>query len=69
MDILSLFVVLPVLTIIALAFTKGLKQARIVSMVGSLFQLGMAVNLVIAYFKERAINDSIMAYSTIVAPF
>ena len=63
MDILSLFVVVPVLTILALAFTKGLKQARIVSMVGSLFQLGMAVNLVIAYFKERAVNNSIMVFT------
>ena len=46
MDILSLFVTVPVLTILALVFTKGLKQARIVSMVGSLIQLGMAINLV-----------------------
>jgi len=63
MDILSLFVVVPVLTIIALSFTKGLKQARLVSMVGSMFQLGMAINLVIAYFKERAVNDSIMIFT------
>ena len=63
MDILSLFVVVPVLTILALAFTKGLKQARQVSMVGSIIQLGMAVNLVIAYFKERAINDNIMVFT------
>ena len=63
MDILSLFVIVPVLTIIALLFTKGLKQARLVSMVGSIFQLGMAINLVIAYFKERAINDSIMVFT------
>ena len=63
MDILSLFVVVPVLTILALAFTKGLKQARQVSMVGSIIQLGMAVNLVIVYFKERAINDNIMVFT------
>ena len=63
MDILSLFVVVPVLTIIALVFTKGLKQARLVSMVGSMFQLGMAINLVFAYFKERAVNDSIMVFT------
>ena len=63
MDILSLFVVVPVLTIIALVFTKGLKQARLVSMVGSIFQLGMSINLVFAYFKERAINDSIMIFT------
>ncbi len=63
MDILSLFIVVPVLTIIALVFTKGLKQARIVSMIGSLIQLGMAINLVFAYFKEKAINDNIMVFT------
>ncbi|NQV78607.1 MAG: NADH-quinone oxidoreductase subunit M, partial [Lutibacter sp.] len=63
MDILSLFVVVPVLTIIALVFTKGLKQARLVAMVGSMFQLGMAINLVFAYFKERTINDGIMVFT------
>ena len=63
MDILSLFVTVPVLTILALVFTKGLKQARVVSMVGSLIQLGMAINLVFAYFKEKAVNDSIMVFT------
>lgn len=69
MDILSLFVVVPVLTIIALVFTKGLKQARIVSMVGSLVQLAMAFNLLYAYLKERAINDSIMLFTKDVVWF
>jgi len=63
MDILSLFVVVPVITILALVFAKGLKQARLVSMVGSMVQLGMAINLVFAYFKERAINDGIMVFT------
>ena len=63
MDILSLFVIVPILTIITLVFTKNLKLARQVSMVGSIFQLGMAINLIIAYFKERAINDSIMVFT------
>ncbi|MEX1382392.1 NuoM family protein [Lutibacter sp.] len=63
MDILSLFVIVPVLTILLLGFTKGLKQARIVSMVGSIIQLGMAINLVFAYFKERAINKEIMVFT------
>jgi len=69
MDILSLFVVVPVLTIMALVFTKDLKQARLVSMVGSMFQLGMAINLVLAYLKERAINDSIMIFTKDVVWF
>jgi NADH-quinone oxidoreductase subunit M len=63
MDILSLFVVVPVLTILVLGFTKGLKQARLVSMVGSIIQLGMAINLLFAYFKERAINKDIMVFT------
>ena len=63
MDILSLFIIVPVLTILALVFTNGLKQARITAMVGSFIQLGMAFNLVVAYFKERAVNDSIMLFT------
>lgn len=63
MDILSLFVIVPVITILTLVFTKGLKQARQVSMVGSFIQLGMAINLVFAYFKEREINDNIMVFT------
>jgi len=63
MDILSLFIIVPIITILVLVFTKDLKQARVVSMVGSVVQLGMAVNLVFAYFKEKAINDSIMVFT------
>jgi len=63
MDILSLFVIVPALTILTLVFTTGLKQARLVSMAGSLVQIGMAINLVFAYFKERAINNSIMVFT------
>ncbi len=63
MDILSLFVIVPVLTIFALVFTKGLGQARLVAMAGSIVQLGMAINLVFAYFQERAINNSIMVFT------
>ena len=69
MDILSLFVVVPVVTMLALVFTKGLKQARIVAMVGSMIQLGMSINLVFAYFKERAVNDSIMVFTKDVVWF
>ncbi|MGB5363348.1 MAG: NADH-quinone oxidoreductase subunit M [Aureibaculum sp.] len=63
MDILSLFIIVPIITIIALLFTKDLKQARFVSMVGSLFQLGMAINLVFAYFNEKLVNDNIMVFT------
>ena len=63
MDILTLFVVVPVLVILALVFTRDLKQARIVSMIGGLIQLGMAINLMFAYFRERAVNDSVMLFT------
>jgi len=63
MDIISLFIIVPLLTILVLVFTKGLKQARIISMIGSIIQFGMAINLVFAYFKERAVNDAIMVFT------
>jgi NADH-quinone oxidoreductase subunit M len=69
MDILSLFILVPIITILALVFTKGLKQSRIISMIGSLIQLGMAINLVFAYFKERAINSDIMVFTKDVVWF
>ncbi|MBK5214362.1 MAG: NADH-quinone oxidoreductase subunit M [Flavobacteriaceae bacterium] len=62
MDILSFFVIMPVLAIIALVFTKGLKQARMVAIFGGLLQFAMAINLLFAYFKERSVNDSIMVF-------
>jgi NADH-quinone oxidoreductase subunit M len=63
MDILSLFITVPIITVLALVFTKGLKKARLVSMIGSVIQFGMAINLVFAYFKERAVNDTIMVFT------
>ncbi|AKQ45151.1 NADH dehydrogenase [Rufibacter radiotolerans] len=63
MDILSLFVVFPILVITALVFTKGLSRARLVSMVGSLIQLGMAIHLLYAYIQERAVNESVMLFT------
>ncbi|EMR03289.1 NAD(P)H-quinone oxidoreductase chain 4 1 [Cesiribacter andamanensis AMV16] len=63
MDILSLFVLVPVLVVVALVFTKGLPQARLVSMVGGLVQLGMAINLLFAYLRESAVNSSIFLFT------
>jgi NADH-quinone oxidoreductase subunit M len=63
MDILTLFLIVPLITIIALVFSKGLKQSRIVSMIGSIVQLGMAINLMFAYFRERAVNNDIMVFT------
>ncbi len=62
MDILTLFVLVPVLTILILVFTKNLPQARLVSLFGSLVQLGMAINLFFAYSRERIVNSDIMLF-------
>jgi len=69
MDILSLFIVIPLITVLALVFANGLKQSRIISMIGGFVQLGMAINLVFAYFKERGGNDSIMVFTKDVVWF
>ncbi len=63
MDILSLFIIVPLITVLALIFAKGLRQSRIISMIGSIVQFGMSINLVFAYFKERAVNDNIMVFN------
>ncbi len=63
MDILSLFITVPVLTIVALLFAKSLRHARQVALVGSVIQVAMAVNLVFAYFREKATNDAIMVFT------
>jgi len=69
MDILSLFIVIPIITILALVFTKGLKQARIAALIGSVIQFAMAVNLVFAYINERAVNEGIMVFTKDVVWF
>ena len=63
MDILTLFLVVPLITVAGLMFTRNLQQVRIVSLIGSLVQLGMAFNLIFAYMRERAVNDSIMLFT------
>lgn len=63
MDILSLFITVPVLTIVALLFAKSLRHARQVALFGSVVQVAMAINLVFAYFREKATNDAIMVFT------
>ena len=53
MNILSLFVLIPVLTIIAILFTSNMKQTRIVSAIGMGIQLIVAGILVYMYLAER----------------
>ncbi len=53
MSILSLFVVVPLLTICGIMFTKNLKQTRLVSAIGMGIQLVLAFLLVFLYLAER----------------
>ncbi len=62
MDMLTLFLVVPFITVLALIFSKNLKQARTIAMMGSFIQLGMAINLIFAYIKERATHTDIMLF-------
>ncbi len=62
MDILSLFVIVPIITVIVLGFAKDLKQARVISLIGMLVQFGMSINLIFAYIKERSVNTDMMVF-------
>lgn len=57
MNILSLFVVVPVLTMIAIGFTRNMKQTRVVSAIGMGIQLLLAAYLIFAYLGERAAGN------------
>jgi len=63
MDILTLFVVVPLLTVLVLVFAKNLKQVRLISLVGMAIQFAMSINLIFAYLKERAVNKDIMVFT------
>jgi NADH-quinone oxidoreductase subunit M len=53
MDFLSLFVIIPVLTVLAIGFTKNFKQARVASAIGMSVQLILAAILIVLYLQER----------------
>ncbi len=53
MNILSLFVIIPLITMFALMATKGFKQARLVAAIGMGIQLILAAILVFMYLNER----------------
>ncbi len=54
MDILTLLVTIPLLTVVALMFAKDFKQARVVAAIGMGLQFVQSVYLVFAYLGERA---------------
>jgi NADH-quinone oxidoreductase subunit M len=58
MNILSFFVIIPLITVFALMATKGFKQARVVAAVGMGIQLIMAAVLVFMYLGERSAGNT-----------
>ncbi|MCX6230650.1 MAG: NADH-quinone oxidoreductase subunit M [Bacteroidetes bacterium] len=53
MDILSLFVIIPVLTVLAIIISRNAKNTRVISAIGMGIQLLMAAYLIFAYFAQR----------------
>ncbi len=51
---LSLLIILPLLTSIAVLFCRADKQVKMVAFAGSLAQLGLVISLLFQYTKERA---------------
>ncbi len=63
MDFLSLFVIIPVLTVLAIGLTKNFKQARVASAIGMSVQLILAAILIVLYLQERnAGNTAVMLF-------
>jgi NADH-quinone oxidoreductase subunit M len=62
---LSLLIILPLLTTIAILFCKGLKQVRTVSLIGATAQFISSLGLLLEYRQERAAgNDSQFLFQT-----
>jgi NADH-quinone oxidoreductase subunit M len=59
---LSLLILVPLITAIALLLVKGLKQVRSVALAGSLLQLILVFDLLFQYFKEKAHNTAAMLF-------
>jgi len=54
---LTLFLLFPLFTALAILFAQNLKQIRSIALAGSLLQLGLAVKLLLAYNAERAAGN------------
>ena len=63
MDILSFFVIIPVLTVLGIVFCRDNKHVRIVSAIGMGIQLILAAVLIFSFLAERkAGNTSAFLY-------
>lgn len=58
MNILTLFVVIPVLTVFAIGFSKTMERIRVVAAIGMGIQLLLAAYLVFAYLGERSAGNT-----------
>jgi len=58
MDILSFFVIIPLITIIAILFSKSNKEVRVASAIGMGMQLILAAVLIYMYLSERASGNT-----------
>ncbi len=55
---LSLLIILPLITAIALLFCRGLKQVRTVTLFGSIAQLVLSLTLLTNYWQERTAGNT-----------
>jgi len=55
---LSLLILLPLLTAMAILFSNGLKQIRVIGLLGSIAQLSLAGWLLKLYLNERAVGNT-----------
>ena len=58
MNFLSLFVLIPILTMCGLFFSKNLQQIRVAVATGASLLLALAVGLVFAYLGERGAGNT-----------
>ena len=58
MDILTSLIFIPILTVLVLLFSKGLKNIRVIAAVGMTIQLFQSIRLVFIYLAERASGNN-----------
>ena len=56
--LLSLLIIFPFLTVLAILFCKGLKQVRMVSLIGASAQFIFSFGVLFEYLKERASGNT-----------
>jgi len=59
---LSLLILLPLITAIGILFSPGVRQVKLIALIGSIVQLGLACLLLIDYWQERQVNHSPMLF-------